>query len=345
MPPSPEGLRMGEMTLEEYIVKADNLTKWFPVRTGFFETLFSKEQRFIHAVDGVSLAIRKGEIFGLAGESGSGKTTTGRLLLRLTEPTRGQIFFKGKDITKLNDVELKPLRKMMQIIFQDPYESINPRMSIADIVSEPLRIHYPDMSEGEAEERVEKALEDVELIPPEEFLFRFPHELSGGQRQRVSVARAFILNPEFVVADEPVSMLDVSIRAGILNMMLDLVEKHDVSFLYITHDLALARHICDKIGIMYLGKIMEMSHVDKIVQEPLHPYTKALISAVPDPDPTSKRIEVVIGGEIPSPIDIPPSCRFHTRCPYAMEICRRKEPPLIDLGGEHYVACHLYPST
>jgi peptide/nickel transport system ATP-binding protein len=328
--------------MSEIVVKVEDLKKWFQVRKGFFETLFSSRQLFVHAVDGISFEIKRGEVLGLAGESGSGKTTTGRLLLRLIEPTGGKIYFEGKDIMTLPENELKTLRRKMQMIFQDPYESLNPRMTIGDIVAEPLRVQGIFDSEAEIEDRVKEIIANVELLPPEEFLYRFPHELSGGQRQRVSIARAFVLNPEFLVADEPVSMLDVSIRAGILGTMLGLVEKFNASFLYITHDLALARHMCDRIAIMYLGKIVEMAATEKIVYEPLHPYTNALISAVPVPDPTSKRIEVVIPGEIPSPVNPPAGCRFHTRCPFVMEVCKRKEPELIDVGSEHLVACHKY---
>ncbi len=324
----------------ESTVRVENLTKWFPVRGGFFETLFSKQQLYVHAVDDISFEVRKGEVFGLAGESGSGKTTTGRLVLRLIEPTSGRIFFKGMDITNLNEKEMKPLRQKMQIVFQDPYESLNPRMTIRDIVAEPLRVNNVLSSENELEERVKEILGLVELVPPEEFIYRFPHELSGGQRQRVSVARGFTLNPDFVVADEPVSMLDVSIRAGILNMMLDLVEKLQVSFLYITHDLALARHMCDRIAIMYLGQIVEEGTTDDIVKEPTHPYTKALISMVPEPDPTAKRTETVIKGEIPSPVNVPSGCRFHTRCPVAKPECSIKIPELVRVGKDHYVSCN-----
>lgn len=328
------------MTMKNAVVKVTDLTKWFPVRTGFFTTLFSSKELFVRAVDGISFNVKEGEIFGLAGESGSGKTTTGRVLLRLIDPTSGSILFKGKDITALTEAELKSLRRKMQMIFQDPYESLNPRMTITNIISEPLSVQGIG-SETERKEKVRMILEAVELIPPEEFLDRYPHELSGGQRQRVAVARSFILDPEFIIADEPVSMLDVSIRAEILDLMFTMVEKYNASFLYITHDLALARHMCDRLAIMYLGKIMEKASTEKIVYEPLHPYTKALISAVPVPDPTAERIEAVIKGEIPSPINPPPGCRFHTRCPVAIEICRKKEPPLIDIGGEHMVACHL----
>ena len=327
--------------MKEKIVEVVNLKKWFPVRTGFWGSIFSRKQLFVHAVDGISFGIKRGEIFGLVGESGSGKTTTGRLILRLIEPTAGKIYFKEKEIANISRRELKLLRREMQIIFQDPYESLNPRMTISTIVSEPLRVQRLG-NDASIEKKVKAVLEDVELIPPEEFLFRYPHELSGGQRQRVSVARTFILVPKFIIADEPVSMLDVSIRAEILDLMLSLVEKFDASFLYITHDLALARHICDRIAVMYLGKIMESGPTEKIVYEPLHPYTKALIRAVPIPDPTSERIEVVIPGEIPSPVNIPPGCRFHTRCPVAIEICRQKEPPLIATGKEQRVACHLH---
>lgn len=326
-------------TMKETVLKVVDLKKWFQVRTGL-RSMFSKRRLFVRAVDGVSFEIKKGEVFGLVGESGSGKTTTGRALLRLTDVTSGKIYFCGKDISTIPDKELKQLRRKMQIVFQDPYDSLNPRMSIGSIVAEPLSVQKLG-SDAEIRENVIRALEDVQLIPPEEFLYRFPHELSGGQRQRVAVARALIVDPEFLVADEPVSMLDVSIRAEILNLMLELVRKFNVSFLYITHDLALARHMCDSIAVMYLGKIMEMGSTEKVVYEPLHPYTKALISAVPVPDPTSKRSEVVLSGEIPSPISPPPGCRFQTRCPSKIgTICSTKEPTLIDVGDNHYVACH-----
>jgi len=328
--------------LKETLVKAENLKKWFPVSGGFLSSLVSRKQLYVRAVDGVSFEIKKGEIFGLAGESGSGKTTTGRMLLRLIEPTSGKILLNKEDITRISEGKMKPIRKRMQIVFQDPYESLNPRMTVFNILAEPLQIQGIS-NEKELKTRVRKALEDVQLVPPEEYTDRFPHELSGGQRQRVATARALVLSPEFIVADEPVSMLDVSIRAEVLNLMVDLMNKYQVAFLYITHDLALARHICDRVAVMYLGKIMEMGDVDNVILEPLHPYTQALIAAVPLPDPTSRRIEVVIKGEIPSPINPPSGCRFHTRCPkYIGDICRTKEPALVDLGKGQMVACHLY---
>jgi len=330
------------MAKDKPIVKVENLVKWFPVRLGFISTLLG-QRLFVRAVDDISFEIKKAEIFGLAGESGSGKTTTGRLILRLIEPTKGRIWFEGREISRLKPKELKPLRRKMQIIFQDPYESLNPRMTIRAILEEPLNVQ--GVSREEIENRIYQVLEDVDLIPPEEFLLRYPHELSGGQRQRIGVARALILNPEFIVADEPVSMLDISIRAGILDLLLELRKKYKVSLLYITHDLALARHICDRLAIMYLGKIMEMGDMDEVVGEPLHPYTKALMAAVPVPDPTSARIEVVVKGEIPSPVNPPPGCRFHTRCPsYIGDICRRKEPTLLEVNKGRWVACHLYSS-
>jgi peptide/nickel transport system ATP-binding protein len=325
---------------ENNVINVLNLKKWFPVRRGFFQALLSKKESFVRAVDDVSFDIKTKEVFGLAGESGSGKTTTGRLVLKIIDPTSGKLFFKGEDITKLTRKQMKQFRRKIQTVFQDPYESLNPRKTVMDIIAEGLRIQKVVNSEKEVEERVIKTLEDVKLVPPNEFLFRYPHELSGGQRQRVAVARTFILNPEFVVADEPISMLDVSIRAEILNLFLDLVEKFNVSILYITHDLATARHMCHRIAIMYLGKIMEMGTAEDIVYEPLHPYTKALISAVPVPDPKSRRTRLTIKGEIPSPINPPSGCRFHTRCPIAEEICRKEEPELINIGKEHYAACH-----
>jgi len=322
------------------IVSAEKLKKYFPIKRGFFETLVSRTDVFVKAVDGISFRMQKGEIFGLVGESGSGKTTTGRLLLRLTEPTEGKVTYKGRDITGLSGRQMKPLRKEMQIIFQDPFESLDPHMVVKDIVAEPLRIQKVTKSREELEERVKEILSEVELFPPEEFMLRFPHELSGGQRQRVAVARAFVLHPDFIVADEPVSMLDVSIRAEILALMLSLVEKRGASVLLVTHDLALARNVCNRVAVMYLGKIVEIAKTDELFDNPLHPYTVALMSAIPVPDPKQKRQRIILPGEVPSPINPPSGCRFHTRCPRRIDICSKEEPRLIEVRPGHWLACY-----
>jgi peptide/nickel transport system ATP-binding protein len=327
---------MQTSTATEYLLKVENLRKYFPVAHG----LFRRTRSYVHAVDDVSFVIRPKETFGLVGESGCGKTTTGKLLVRLLDPTGGHIYLNGQDISALHGRRLKAFRREVQMIFQDPYESLNPRMTIFDIVAEPLTVQRIG-TVTERELRVAEMLDLVGLSPPESFLFRYPHELSGGQRQRVAIARAMVINPNFIVADEPTSMLDVSIRTGVMKLMMDLQQTFGISYLYITHDLAVARYMCERIAVMYLGKIVEMGPTEDVIQNPSHPYTKALISAVPIPDPTVQRQSIEIKGDVPSPIDPPPRCRFFDRCPIATDYCRAHDhPPLEDKGGGHYVACY-----
>lgn len=321
------------------LLRVRNLQKWFLARAGLFSSLFGEKQ-WVRAVDDVSFNIKRGEVLCLAGESGCGKTTTLRLILRLIDPTGGKVYFKDEDVFSLGKGELKKLRTKMQVIFQDPYESLNPRAPVFDIVAEPLRVN--DLATGEEiEDKVIGALESVGLRPPDAFLDRYPHELSGGQRQRVGIARALVLEPEFIAADEPVSMIDVSLRADILNLMLDLKERYGLTYLFITHDLAQARYVGDRIAIMYLGNIVELGPIEKTLREPLHPYTKVLVSNVPVPDPEAVHKRIRIKGEVPTPINPPSGCRFHPRCPFATEICSRKEPNLVEVERNHSVACHF----
>jgi len=331
---------------QDLLLDIRNLKKWFPLRRSIADIIARRPPLYVRAVDGITFNIKKKEIFGLVGESGSGKTTTGKTILRLYEPTAGEIIFHENgekvDLAKIPIKKFKPYRKKMQIIYQDPYGSLNPRMRVRDIIAEPLEYLAPELSADERLERVIETLEMVRLTPVEEFLNKFPHQLSGGQRQRVAIARAIILRPKFIVADEPVAMIDVSMRAGILNLLLEMREKLGISFLYITHDLATAGYVTDRIAVMYLGKIMEMGASDEVLLEPLHPYSQALISAVPEPDPTIKKKRILLRGEIPSAIMIPKGCRFWPRCPKAMDICKKKEPEFKEVSSGRFVACHLY---
>lgn len=294
----------------------------------------------MHAVDGVSFEIGQGEVLGLVGESGSGKTTIGRLLTRLENPTGGSIRFKGREIATLGQAALRPVRKELQIIFQDPYDSLDPRYTVERLVAEPLAAQER-VSAAARQQRVREALEMVELVPPNMFLPRYPHELSGGQRQRVAIARAMVVHPSVVVADEPVSMLDVSIRAGVLALVQRLNRQTGVSYLFITHDLAVARYMSHRIAVMYIGKIVEIGSREEVTQRSLHPYTRMLIAAVPDPDPRTKRVAQASQGEAASAISPPPGCRFHPRCPIAEERCQVDEPQLRIIEGKHRSACHL----
>lgn len=325
------------------IVRVENLKKYFPVEKSFLERLLTRTKSFVHAVDGVTFSVRKGEVFTLAGESGCGKTTTGKIILGLIPPTSGKVFFKDQEITKLGRNELRLMRKKMQIIFQDPYASFNPRMRIGDAIGHPLEIHGLAAGE-EKRKKVLAMLEHVGLTPPQQFIDLYPHQLSGGQRQRAAMARSLILEPEFIVADEPVSMIDVSLRTTIIDLMLDLRKALQLTYLFITHDLAIAKYISNRIAIMYLGKIVELSDKKEIFSNPVHPYTQALISAIPVPNPERKRKIIELKGEVPSAIKIPTGCRFHPRCPFAENICTKEEPELRAIATEHFVACHLVKS-
>ncbi|MBM3145549.1 MAG: ABC transporter ATP-binding protein [Chloroflexi bacterium] len=326
---------------DETIVKVEGLKKLFPLTTG----MFKRSTSFIHAVDDVDFYIREGESLGLVGESGSGKTTVGKLLVRLLEPTNGHIRMlldvADQDIARLRGRSLKRFRWHVQMIFQDPYESLNPRRTIFDTVSEPLSVQgIGDIAQRE--DRVAELLTMVGLAPAETFMFRFPHELSGGQRQRIAIARALIVSPSFVVADEPTSMLDVSIRTGVMNLMRDLADQLGVTYLYITHDLAVARYMTERLAVMYLGKIVEMGETEDVLANPLHPYTRALLSAVPVPDPTLKREPPNIKGSIAKAIDPIPRCRFYDRCPLASRVCEDNDhPPLEEKGPDHWTACYM----
>lgn len=326
---------------KEVVIEINNLAKYFPITKGLFR---SKVVAEIKAVDGVSLAIHEGETVGLVGESGCGKTTLGKCVLQLYRPTSGEVIFEGQDLTQLTDRELRPLRQKLQVIFQDPYDSLNPRFTALDIVGEPLRIH--DLMQGkEYRDRVAELLNLVGLAPY--MAERYPHEFSGGQRQRIGVARALALQPKFIVCDEPLSALDVSIQAQIINLLDDLQERFGVAYLFISHDLSVVRHISDRVVVMYLGKIVEISGRDELYQSPLHPYTQALLSAVPIPDPEveSRRQVIVLKGEVPSPINPPSGCVFHPRCFRAFKDCESIVPLLADAEGGHQVACLLYKSS
>lgn len=326
---------------KEPIVSCRGLRKWFPVSAGFFSQLIGGEV-WLKAVDNVDFDVYPEDLYCLAGESGCGKTTTGRLLIGLLKPTDGTVYFEGQDINELSRRDLRRLRARMQTIFQDPYSSLNPRLSLYDTIAEPLRLNKIASSGEDEEARVIRAFEAVQLVPPEEFTFRYPHELSGGQRQRVAIARAIVVNPEFIVADEPVSMLDVSIRSEILNLLERIRREFHIAYIYVTHDLSVASYIGDKIAIMYLGKIMEKGTIDEVIHGSVHPYSQALISAVPSPDPTSERKRKVLPGEPGSPINPPPGCLFAPRCEYAQEKCRQEEPLLEEVRPGHWVSC-WYP--
>ena len=325
----------------DVLLDVEDLYMHFPLTQGI---LFQRKVGAVQAVDGVSFQVTKGETLGLVGESGCGKSTAGRAILQLYKPTGGSVTFQGKDLTKLDGGDMRKMRRHLQMIFQDPYASLNPRMTVGSIISEPMQIHNL-VPKKQRNERVQELLQTVGLNPY--FANRYPHEFSGGQRQRIGVARALAANPAFIVADEPVSALDVSIQAQIINLLEELQEQFGLTYLFIAHDLSVVRHISDRVAVMYLGKFMELADRNSIYDDPLHPYTKALLSAVPVPDPIieKKRERIILTGDVPSPINPPSGCHFHTRCPYAMDVCKKIEPRFVDQGGGHFVACHLYPNS
>ncbi len=313
------------------LVEITDLKKYFAADHG----------QLVRAVDGVSFAIARGETLGLVGESGCGKTTVGRCLLRLIEPTSGTISFEGKDLLALSRRELRAMRRRMQIVFQDPYSSLNPRMKVGDIIAEPLIVHGVSKSKNDRRERTAELLRVVGLEA--DYAGRYPHQFSGGQRQRIGIARALALNPDFIVADEPVSALDVSVQAQVVNLLQDLQEQFGLTYLFISHGLAVVKHISTRVGVMYLGKLVELAPAGEIYRRPLHPYTQALLAAIPNPDPEARAAKQAhkLGGDVPTPLNPPAGCRFHTRCPHAMERCRREEPPLVEVEPGHFAACFL----
>lgn len=320
---------------KQELLRVKGLKKYFSIKKGFG----GRKVQYVKAVDNVNFHIYKGETFGLVGESGCGKSTTGRTLIRLYDVTEGEILFDGTDISRMKEKELLPYRKKMQMIFQDPYSSLDARMTVSDIIGEPLDIHR--LASGkDRKDRIAELLENVGL--KEEHANRYPHEFSGGQRQRVGIARALAVNPEFIICDEPISALDVSIQAQVVNMLEDIQSQYGITYLFIAHDLSMVRHISDRIGVMYLGNLVEIAESDELYENPLHPYTQALLSAIPNPYKDKDKKRIMLEGEVPSPIDPPKGCRFASRCKYAKDICRETEPVIKDMGNEHFCACHLY---
>jgi peptide/nickel transport system ATP-binding protein len=322
------------------LVEVRELKKWFAVQSGLLERMMAGHVDYVRAVDGVSFDIRKGEVLGLAGESGSGKTTTGKLVIRLEEPTAGTVRFDGIDLETLKSEQLRKLRRRMQVIFQDPMASLNPRMTIGEAIQHPLQIHFPEEATAHRE-MIYEICEKVGLAPPQFFVDKYPHQISGGQRQRVAIARALVTHPDLVLADEPIAMADVSVRALLLELMLQLKNELNLTYLFITHDLATAKYICDRIGIMYLGRLCEIGDLREVYSNPLNPYTQALLAAVPVPNPHSRRTQPMPAGEIPDAINPPSGCRFHPRCAIVrLDHCSREEPELRELRPGHLVACH-----
>jgi oligopeptide transport system ATP-binding protein len=327
--------RGGEPGVSDTLLQVEGLKKYFPIRNG----VFGRIQGHVKAVDDLTFTIGRGETFGLVGESGCGKSTTGRTLLRLLEPTEGRVVFDGQDITKLSQQEMRKWRRDMQIVFQDPFASLNPRHNVKRILEEPLIVH----GVGNAKERNARIRQLMDVVGlTQSYLHRYPHQFSGGQRQRIGIARALALNPKLIVADEPVSALDVSIQSQVINLMQDLQKEFQLTYILIAHDLSVVKHICDRVAVMYLGRIVELADKEQLYRDPKHPYTQALLSAVPIPDPDVKRDRIILQGDVPSPSNAPVGCAFHTRCPKAMDVCRTSRPQLTDMGARHLTACHLY---